>query len=310
VTRPRVRSSDAEHVASSDAEDAADHTTGPRCAPGWPSRLVEEASRPPAAPGAVVRGSTPVVFFGDPAVASVATLGINPSPRQFVHQNGVLRQGPDRRLATLPWLGLGSWDELDRDAGQRILAECAAYFEPGRAPYRRWFDPFDRVLVEGLGVSYYDGRACHLNLVPWATHPVWRDLDRAEWGRLAEAALPFLVGQLEVAGYRVVVVNGRTVMDEVAAAGVVEWSTDVRLPGPPAAQLCVGEAAGTFYAGWTCNLQNQPGAARLAGDLARWLRSVAEVSDRHTERLRYQPRKSTAKVSTTSSPSTTCRRSW
>jgi hypothetical protein len=241
----------------------------------WPSRLLDQASRPPADPAVVVRDSTPVVSFGDPRRASVVTLGINPSSRQFVRQNGALREGTSRRLATLPWLGLSSWEEMDAAAGAKVLAECATYFRPGGVPYRRWFDPFDGVLRTGLDASYYDGSACHLNLVAWATDLVWRGLDRMSWRRLLEADLPVVVEQLGEGGYRVVVVNGRTAISEVADAGLVEWSVDHRLAGPPSADLCVGESCGTRYVGWTCNLQNQPGAARLAGDLARWLRSAA-----------------------------------
>lgn len=251
-------------------------------APGageWPARLLAQASRPPAAPSSVVPDSTPVVAFGDPTGARVATLGINPSTRQFLRQDGSLRDGPDRRLATLPWLGLSGWEELD-GAAARIVAECAGYFRPGRAPYRRWFDPFDRVLRKGAGASYYDGSACHLNLVAWATDPVWRGLDRRAWRRLLEADLPVVAEQLREGGYAAVVANGRTAMAEVAAAGLVEWSVDRELEGPPSARLCVGESGGTRYAGWTCNLQNQPGAARLAGDLAGWLRAVTSPDRR------------------------------
>ena len=147
----------------------------------------------------------------------------------------------------------------------------------GGLPYRRWFDPFDRVLRAGLGVSYYDGTACHVNVVPWATDPVWRDLDRGAWARLLECDLPVVVEQLRHGGYRLVVVNGRTAMAEVAAAGLVEWTMDHYLDGPPAARLCVGESIAAVFVGWSCNLQNQPGAAGLATEIAAWLRAVASV---------------------------------
>ncbi len=83
-----------------------------------------------------------------------------------------------------------------------------------------------------------------------------------------------MVEQLRTGRHLLVVVNGRTAMEEVAAAGLVEWTTVGEVEGPPRARLCLGESASALYAGWTCNLQNQPGAARLAGALARWLRSL------------------------------------
>ncbi len=52
----------------------------------------------------------------------------------------------------------------------RVFEGCNWYFE--RRPYRRWFDVLERVL-NGIGVSYYRGTACHLTLVQWATNPTW-----------------------------------------------------------------------------------------------------------------------------------------
>ena len=64
----------------------------------------------------VVPGSTPVVAFGDPFVATVATLGINPSLREFLN-GGQFLDGPSRRLATLRSLGAESLGSTDRRAG-------------------------------------------------------------------------------------------------------------------------------------------------------------------------------------------------
>lgn len=55
----------------------------------------------------MVEGSTPVVAFGDPTLATVATLGINPSASEFL-KDGALRTGAERRLATLESLGADS----------------------------------------------------------------------------------------------------------------------------------------------------------------------------------------------------------
>ena len=124
----------------------------------------------------VVPGSTPVLAFGDLCRARVATLGINPSGREFI-ENGRLLSGPRRRLATLKSLAAESAELLTDEQICTVIGDCAAYFDPGRNPYRTWFDPLDQVLRDGLGVSYYDGSACHLDLVQWATNPVWGRLD-------------------------------------------------------------------------------------------------------------------------------------
>jgi hypothetical protein len=62
---------------------------------------------PPGAP--VVAGSTPVVSFGDPLRTRIATLGINPSRKGFLDDQGQLLAGARRRLATLDSIGAAGW---------------------------------------------------------------------------------------------------------------------------------------------------------------------------------------------------------
>jgi hypothetical protein len=126
----------------------------------------------------VVTGSTPVVAFGDPLTATVATLGINPSWREFLADDGTLLHGRARRLSTLLSLSADSTASLRPDQVRTVIAECAAYFRPNRNPYRRWFDPLDNILRTALGASYYDDTACHLDVVQWATRPTWNRLSK------------------------------------------------------------------------------------------------------------------------------------
>ena len=72
----------------------------------------------------------------------------------------------------------------------KVLDDCNGYFQ--RNPYRRWFDQFHPVLT-ACGASYYDGSACHLDLVQWATDPARQAPQRAQ-ARLAEAGHPALRG--------------------------------------------------------------------------------------------------------------------
>src|SRR5436309_2113467 len=140
----------------------------------WPDYLLERASRQPPPSGGVLRGSTPVVSFGHPLVPAVATLGINPSSGEFLDRAGSLLADGDRRLATLPSLGVTDYAELSSELAAQIVDDCASYFD--RRPYR-WFTPLDRILRSALAVSYFDGTACHLDLVQWATDPLWGQLD-------------------------------------------------------------------------------------------------------------------------------------
>lgn len=125
---------------------------------------------PPEGAG-VVPGSTPVVAFGDPDRARVATLGLNPSRREFLDRHGRLLDGSERRLATLASLRAVRLEDLGDKQVAEVITDCAGYFR--RHPYRRWFDPLDRLLQSAAAASYYDSTACHFDLVQWATNPVW-----------------------------------------------------------------------------------------------------------------------------------------
>jgi len=198
----------------------------------------------------------------------VATLGINPSSVEFLDRRGVLLAGDRRRLATLDSLGLPDYRQMDADSAVVVIDECARYFE--RNPYRRWFDPLDRLLRAGAGVSYYDATACHLDLVQWATSPVWGHLVEPARERLLAEDEPFLARQLR-RGYRLVLVNGRTVIAWTERSGLVQWSKVGALPGPPAVELFVGDGDGPTFLAWSCNLQSQPGAVHHLKALARFI---------------------------------------
>jgi hypothetical protein len=83
-----------------------------RSMPGMPGMFEDMACRPVPV-SEVVTGSTPVVAFGDPRNASVATLGINPSWHEFLAEDGSLLSGSKRRLATLTSLNAKDTALLD-----------------------------------------------------------------------------------------------------------------------------------------------------------------------------------------------------
>jgi hypothetical protein len=234
----------------------------------------------PAPTAEVVHGTTPVLAFGDPHHATVATLGINPSGREFV-EDGCLLTGPQRRLATLESLGAESTLSLTEEQVRTVVEECASYFGPDRNPYHRWFDTLDQVLRTGLGVSYYDGSACHLDLVQWATDPVWGKLpDRRIKQALLREGLPHLRNQLKFGKIRLVVLNGREVLDQVAAVGLARLESFGTLRvGSLSCSLYSGEGAGVKFIGWSTNLQSSFGVTlEFRSQLERWL-ATAETQE-------------------------------
>jgi hypothetical protein len=90
-----------------------------------------------------------------------------------------------------------------------------AYFQPGRPAYWTWFQHLENVL-RGLGISYVDGSAAHLDFVQEATNPTWTALaeafpDEARW--LWRRDVEFLRWQLACCPIRLVLCNGRGVWD-------------------------------------------------------------------------------------------------
>lgn len=167
----------------------------------------------------VIRWGAPVPAFGDPAKAIVATLGLNPSNREFVDERGRELAGTARRFHTLSSLGLTRWGEADSRHLELVLQSCQDYF--GRNPYDRWFRKLDQLLV-GTGASYYSSRratdgsqasaACHLDLIPYATRRKWTDLTGQQRTRLLECSVRALGAVLRDSSIGVLVLNGQSVV--------------------------------------------------------------------------------------------------
>lgn len=240
--------------------------------PAYLARMVRRS----APTSAVVTGSTPVIAFGDPRRARVATLGINPSWREFQSADRNLLTGQSRRLATLPSLGAELLTELAEEYIQTVAQDCSTYFF--RNPYRRWFDPLDRVLRNGLDASYYDGSACHLDLVQWATSPTWGKLAPKVRQCLLDDGLPHLRDQLLLGNLRFVVLNGRQVLDNVVRVGLAKLESCGTLHNKHLhCSLYSGLGEGVRFLGWSTNLQGNFGVSnKFKSQLSRWLADAAE----------------------------------
>ena len=120
---------------------------------------IERRIRSPIPKGCkVVPDSTPVVAFGDPTKAKIATLGINPSKQEFLDQEGNEIKYSKRRFETLGSLDLPSMTEASDSA-------VAQVFEPNRwglvPDLERWGPALPTPLgleVGGVGRGQHRGR--------------------------------------------------------------------------------------------------------------------------------------------------------
>jgi hypothetical protein len=180
----------------------------------------------------VMEWASPVPFFGRILDARVATVGINPSSREFVDSRGSELSGAYRRLETLNSLALPNWGLVSGHDVRRIAESCEKYFSNN--PYRPWFDVLDRMLVPA-GVSYYNDLihqpACHVDMVPFATQTRWGSLTDSVRRSLLSRNRQTIAELLRDSQLEVLVLNGRSVVKqfegfagiEMTSARVAEW---------------------------------------------------------------------------------------
>jgi thymidylate synthase len=170
----------------------------------------------------VIPWGCPIPVFGDIYTANIATIGINPSNKEFMDNDGAELDGFNRRFHTLSSLGVRRWSDVDQDHVELISEACRDYFH--RAPYHAWFKVLDEI-ISATGSSYYDrfSHACHLDLVPYATESKWTDLaviQRKELLKLSGNILGVLIRDSAIT---VLIANGTAVIREL------EKISDVKL---------------------------------------------------------------------------------
>lgn len=177
-------------------------------------RLITLLSRGDPITLGAIPWASPVVSFGDPTNSTVATLGLNPSNLEFVDNAGKQLLAPHNRFESLNTLQARRWSDVAVLGIQRVWDACQDYFF--RNPYDQWFRRLDKLLV-GTGASYYNyigARACHLDLVPFATAEKWSAIGTAQRAALVELGTPSLVQAIRASNIRILVLNGSTVVKE------------------------------------------------------------------------------------------------
>lgn len=177
------------------------------------SALIERLVHAASLQTDVIPWSSPVPAFGDPMRARVATLGLNPSNREFVDCSGNELDGASRRFHTLRSLGLSRWSEANEYHTQLIMESCCAYFY--RNPYDSWFKKLDFV-ISGTEASYYGESelACHLDLIPFATAHKWTELTRQQRFTLLKISGDALASLIRESPIQLLVLNGRSVVQQ------------------------------------------------------------------------------------------------
>lgn len=171
----------------------------------------------------VIMWSIPVVSFGNLGDSKIATLGLNPSNCEFVDNLGNELVGSKRRFPTLRSMGRSNWQSCGPNELDSIVKSCEQYFEVN--PYDRWFKRLD-FLISSTGYSYYSPkkRACHLDLVPFATSCKWGELSKQQQNMLLFSCRELLGNLIAQSSIKLLVLNGRAVVEGFKNVSDVEFS--------------------------------------------------------------------------------------
>lgn len=218
----------------------------------------------------VIAGTTPVVSFGDFTTARIATLGINPSSKEFMSGEKFI-QGESKRLAD---------DEHGKANAVDIWFGCQNYFRGANA-YWPWFGALEE-LLKGVGASYKDGSACHLDLSPWATFPAYGQLTPTQQSNLLKHDAEFLDWQIIESPIKKVLFNGASVHKTISDSrnfylqkiGEIKYTSGGH---SRTSDLITGDGPmGASVFGWTVNIQalkvTNDERADVMAKIANWLK--------------------------------------
>ena len=165
----------------------------------------------------VIPWAQPVLSFGSIAQSKMATLGLNPSNREFVDQYGNELTGGARRFHTLSSLDIQSWHEADPRHKKSLVDACENYFNGN--PYDNWFRALERIF-SGSSLSYYGmfAEVCHLDIVPFATFEKWGELSPSKRSGLIAATGNTLGNILRHSNIEVLILNGQSIIEALQEA--------------------------------------------------------------------------------------------
>jgi hypothetical protein len=221
--------------------------------------LLDRIMQPTPLNAHVVPVSFPVTSFGDPNTARVATISINPSVNEFCGpgtKHPVLA-AEKKRFVDRETLGLAADATPTREQAKQILQSNHDYFNNN--PYW-WFNALENWILKPIGASYFDGSATHLDLVQWATAPVWSRIhDVSTQEALISNDIVFLTELIRQADVDLLLINGVKVFEALSAHADlhVEHTETWKRAGFNSTTAWAGHFAGTPFIAWSKFLQGQ-----------------------------------------------------
>lgn len=216
------------------------------------SNLVDRLNDSVLSEAAVIPWGCPVPSFGNLSCSTIATIGLNPSNREFVDIEGKELDGSSRRFHTLNSLGIDKWPDAKSVHLKAIQESCEEYF--CRNPYNDWFKKLDYI-ISGTNTSYYfpSSKACHLDLIPYATSCKWTDLTSYQRSLLLEITGDTLGLLLQHSPVELIILNGQAVVDNFQKVSGITFEK-VEMPEWKLPRKSTDGVMGYAYKGMITNL--------------------------------------------------------
>ena len=240
--------------------------------------FVADRIKTPASLKYIVEGSTPVVCFGDITRAKALTIGINPSSSEFtklVGKQRVLLTGGERKLADLKHLGAEETHKLSADQVSQVWQGCLGYFD---GPYYKfWFSKMQDTILSPINFSYVERSAAHLDLIQWATDPLWQNMvndDPLQAAAHLKADLPFLIKQLEASDAEFIFLSGTPVVESLTELFDLKFVEKTAAEGKSSQnRLYVGKWKNAVVLGTSMNVPDSHTSTAHREFLSKWIAS-------------------------------------
>lgn len=248
--------------------------------------LIQRIQEPIPAGAPVVAVSLPVTSFGDPNQARIATIGINPSSGEFCSKGNTPLKSGKKRFVDRQDIGLDEGAIPNREQALRILEGNHNYFRTENV--YKWFDSMQKWVLEPLNASYREGSAVHLDLVQWATNPIWNKItDSAMRDLLVSEDALFLSQLISGGDFSLIVLNGATVTNtfmerKLFTVAYEEKETFAKANGKQTSvTFRVGAIRGTPTISWSANIPSSQCGNVTREVVSNWI-AAAITTEEHT----------------------------
>lgn len=173
-------------------------------------------------------------------------------------------------------LGYYPGTPLTQEVAELILEGNKNYFTGENANPYSWFNAVQDYALSPIGAFYGTGSAAHVDLVQWATDPVWSDIeDETTRQALIEEDIEFLRELFQLKKWDAIIINGSLAIDTLTNYGMLEIkTTETQKVHDKSRTFITGTRAKSNALGFSVNLPNPWTSTITKHYVADWLRFV------------------------------------